>query len=291
MLSASRHVGRPRGWSRVWRMIAASLSALLSLVVPDECAVCRAPDHVLCPPCVRALRSATASPSRSEQHAPALVEHDGTVLVAAVAGGAYRGELAQAVLAYKRQGAPVLRSELAAALGRALRAAIGHSTTRATEVWLVPVPTSTAAYVRRGFDPLGDLLSRLERHRLLPPGTRVVRVLARRRRRAGELLRSTVAAVRGGGGQKGLGSGQRRARLVGSLIARDTASPWRGNGSRRLTGRPVIIVDDVLTTGSTVREAARALESAGAIVLGAAVVATVRRPGGDATNVLQSDMK
>jgi predicted amidophosphoribosyltransferase len=272
-------------------MIAASLSALLSLVVPDECAVCGEPDQVLCPLCARALRSSTGSPSRSEQHAPALVEHDGTVLVAAVAGGAYRGELAQALLAYKRQGAAVLRSELASALGRALRAAIAHSAIRGTEVWLVPVPTSTAAYVRRGFDPLGDLLARLKRHGLLPPGTRIVRVLARRRRRPAEILRATVAAIQGGGGQKGLGRGERRARLAGSLTARGSVSVWRGGRSGRLPGRPVIIVDDVLTTGSTVREAARALESAGAIVLGAAVIAAVRRAGAHASDVLHADMK
>ena len=46
-----------------------------------------------------------------------------------------------------------------------------------------------------------------------------------------------------------------------------------------MTGRRVVLVDDVMTTGSTLAEAARVLRAAGASDIVAAVVATTRRHG------------
>jgi orotate phosphoribosyltransferase len=46
----------------------------------------------------------------------------------------------------------------------------------------------------------------------------------------------------------------------------------------KVAGRSCIIVDDVLTTGATVGEAARALHLAGAQVRGAVVLAATRPP-------------
>ncbi len=237
------------------------------------------------------MRGATAQPARCEQRAPALVEHDGGVLLAAVAAGTYGAELSQALLAYKRHGAPRLRVELGCALGRSLRSAVGSPRRGEREVLLVPVPTSSAAYVRRGFDPLADLLRWLVRHRLSPPGTRVFHGLVKRRRGWSRVLPGLALAASGSGGQKGLGRGERRARLAGSLVARERGSPWSRQHRCTLRGRPVVLVDDVLTTGSTLREAARALEEAGAVVLGAAVIAAVQAPAAEHAEEQKADIK
>lgn len=282
--SAARHAAPPAGAVR--RLAAAALkswSELLSLVVPVECAACLAPDTPLCAPCARSLRRATAAPRRVEEHAPSLVTHDGEPLLRAVAAGRYRGELAHAVLAFKRHGTPAIAAELASALARSLKAAVGSGGASAGfeargELWIVPVPTSTAAFVRRGFDPLGLLVARLSREGRLPGGTARAQVLRRRRPRIHELLSSAVSAAAEwtgaghGAGQKSLRRGQRRGRVAGSFEV-------RGSRARRsLAGRRVVVVDDVLTTGATLREATRALEDAGAVVLGAAVICFVPVP-------------
>ena len=61
----------------------------------------------------------------------------------------------------------------------------------------------------------------------------------------------------------------RAANLAGALQARGP-----------LHGLPVVLVDDVVTTGATLTEASRALGAAGARVCGAAVVAATQRRAG-----------
>ena len=74
--------------------------------------------------------------------------------------------------------------------------------------------------------------------------------------------------------QAGLGAAERAANLAGSMTC--PGAGLRRLGARRSRVRAVVC-DDVLTTGSTAREAQRALEAVGLEVAGVAVVAATRR--------------
>lgn len=148
-----------------------------------------------------------------------------------------------ALLAHKERGRLRLVRPLGEALGAALRALELPETTL-----VVPVPSSRAAVRSRGFDH------------------------ARRLARAGARSAGLGSAVllvpaRSVADQSGLSTAARAANLAGALRAR-----------RDLSGLDVVVVDDVVTTGATLVEAARALTAGGARVLGAACVAgTLRR--------------
>lgn len=184
----------------------------------------------------------------------------GTILLPVVAAGVYRDELAQGLLSFKRHGQHRLGESLARALAGAVRAA----TADADGFVLVPVPTSTAAYVNRGFSPVHLLLKKAAWHL---PGVAVVNALRKVPPSGARMLGWTGLS----GGQKGLGRGARSQRVRGSMRVGVRARP-------PVAGKPCIIVDDVLTTGATIGEAARALHQAGAKVRGAVVLAATRPP-------------
>lgn len=242
---------------RVLDQLTGAAADLLSLAVPVDCVCCGAEDRALCIRCDRHIRRLTAAPFRAESGAPALMDVAGTVLLPVVAAGVYREELAQALLSFKRHGQHQLKGSLGRALGGAVRAATEGS----GEFLLVPVPTSTRAYLNRGFSPV-HLLLRGAAGRL--PGLDVADVLTKAR----------GAGLQLPGGQKGLGRGARAQRLRGSMRVRRRVRSI-------VAGHPCIIVDDVLTTGATLAEAARALHAAGARVAGAVVLAATRPPDAD----------
>ena len=287
-LTAAKHRGdyrRPLLWMA--DRAGAAAAELLALAVPADCVCCGAEDLALCGGCERQVRLLTRTPFRAEAQAPALMDVDGSVLLAVVAAGAYRGELAQALLSFKSHGQGQLGDVLARGLARALRAAAED----AGGLILVPVPTSGGAYRKRGFSPVHVLLGRLGRGS--PEGEfsgfTVVDALrkarTRPRARAGTLagtlvgrLSGTLAGTMAGtgaghaGGQKGLGRGARGQRVRGSMRARGGLRP------PDIRGRHCIIVDDVLTTGATLAEAARAVRASGGLVRGAVVIAATRPP-------------
>lgn len=254
---------------------------LLVLLVPVECVCCGVEDAVICGVCAKKIRLLCAKPFRAEQQAPALVDIDGTATLEVVAAGPYREELSQALLSFKRLGQWRLANVLGACLARAVGAAAGGK----ANYCLVPVPSSGAAFRKRGFSPVQLLLASTRRRRLLPDFP-VVDVLRKRpglvpliRRGASpRSIHQYLAGVPGrsggigkAGGQKGLGRGERARRVAGSMQV-----PSRS--TKKINGQKLLIIDDVLTTGSTLAESARALSAAGGIVCGAIVLAATRPP-------------
>lgn len=256
--SAKHRGGHSHRWLRAADQLGAAAAELLALAVPADCVCCGAEDLALCVTCERQVRLLTRRPFRAEEQAPALMNVDGGVILPVVAAGVYREELAQAVLSFKSHGQHQLVSVLARGLGQGISAAVAG----VDGVCLVPVPSSTSAYIKRGFSPVQLLLAELRRGTAIA-GTPVVDVIRKSRRRA--------ALEQLPGGQKGLGRGARARRVRGSMKV-----PRRRR--ERVAGRRCIIVDDVLTTGATLAEAARALHLSGAVVVGAVVLAATRPP-------------
>ncbi len=151
-----------------------------------------------------------------------------------VACGPYRGTLRQVIIASKDRG---VRS-LARPLGvLAARQASRHLPTGG-RVLLVPVPSSPAAVRRRGYDHVGEL-SRVVALTLRGRGVRV-------------RVRHGLVRVRRVRDQAGLGRDERLGNQSGSMR-------WRGAPPNA----PVVIIDDIVTTGATLREACRAVAAAG----------------------------
>ncbi|HWH30222.1 MAG TPA: phosphoribosyltransferase family protein [Mycobacteriales bacterium] len=160
------------------------------------------------------------------------------------AAARYEGAVRAALLAHKEHG----RLALSGPLGAALAGALSSLALPAGTV-VVPVPSSARVVRARGHD---------HARRLAAVAAAGVRLPTR------PLLRQ----VRPVADSAGLSAADRAANLRGALAAR-----------RPLPGVRVVVVDDVVTTGATLREAVRALRAAQAEVAGVAVVAVTPRRG------------
>ena len=155
----------------------------------------------------------------------------------------HEGALARAIHRFKYED----RADLARPLGALLAAVAAQEWPRLPGV-LVPLPLHEARYRERKFDQAALLAAEL--------ATRSGRPLQL------DWLRRTRDTAR----QVGLNEALREANVRGAFHV-----------ARPLTGHDVVLVDDVLTTGASAREAVRVLKAAGAGRVSVLTLARARR--------------
>lgn len=198
-----------------------------ALLLAASCAGCDRPGTVLCDGCRVALKPR-----------PRDVRTPGGLRVRAALD--LDGPAASCIRRLKGAGQTLLGRPLGAALSAVLLPALEPG------AWVIPVPTSRAAFRRRGY--------------------RVPELLVRC---AGAEPQRVLGLTRQVRDQRELPAAARADNLRGAMRAR-----------RRGLGAPAVVVDDVVTTGSTLDEATRALATAGFVVVGAVALAATPMSSG-----------
>jgi predicted amidophosphoribosyltransferase len=197
---------------------------MLDLILPLECGGCGAPSTTWCDTC-----AATLAVHIDEPH---LVTPRIDPGVPVFALGRYVGPRRQAIVAVKEHG----RRDLVAPLARALALGIHQLTGWGIldiPFTVVPAPTRAVAARRRGGDPVTRIAQRATQNH---PGITVTQALRTR-----ALVRDSV----------GLTIADRERNLSGRVRL-----------TRPIAG-DILLVDDIVTTGATAREAIRVLQKTG----------------------------
>lgn len=234
--------------------IANPIRACIDLVFPRTCAACREPLFEprirLCERCSIDLAQHVGGECCSQcacDVGPHLLvngkcsdcrAHPRPPVARIIRVGRHRGTLRALVLAFKYE------RVLDDLLGDWMAGAAGPVLMESAVDTLVPIPTPLIRRWRRGFHPADLLARRIVRKTRYP----VLPLLAMARR------------VRQ---QTGLSASEREKNIRGA---------FRCVSERRTAGRSICLVDDVSTTGATLREAARVLRAAGAANVIAVVI-------------------
>lgn len=224
---------------------------LLDLVVPADCAACRGPaGRMAAGVCAGCLTELAANRIGEARPAPMPPDFPPTL-----AAGPYSGVLRELLVAYKERG----RHRLAGVLGERLAAVvygglIALDRPMDSPVALVPVPDAPAAararygdHLRRLAEPAAEVLTQAGYPTVVRP----------------------ILAARARSDSAELDAQARAAAAIDKFTVRVGAKP----GPRDC----VVLVDDILTTGSTLSVITRRLERAGWPVHLAAVLAATQR--------------
>jgi ComF family protein len=235
------------------------LRGIVELVLPGSCAGCRVPfgfalvrqPAPLCDRCTLALpridRSGAATCSSCDEPLADLTapgrdlrcaecEDRASPLATCQAGFWFEGEVARWIHAFKYPPGGLLNFDPSA---RNVIRALAHSAARryrGARPRVVPIPLHSRRLRERGFNPAVVIAREMARELSAP------------------LLARSLVRVRDTPSQTGLGRRERRRNVAGAFRCRLEPSGQA----------PVLLVDDVITTGSTLEEAARILLRAGA---------------------------
>jgi predicted amidophosphoribosyltransferase len=221
------------------------LAAAGDLLLGSSCHGCGQPWWGICPRCRQELAS------RQPFLTTPVPCPDGFPIT--VASCRYDSILRRVINAHKERQALTLTRILAERLALSVHVLLVNETygVSTSGIVLIPIPSAARTVRQRGFDATSSM----------------ARLAARRLRvRYPMTVRSALVQARPVADQAGLGARARHENLAGAFRLR---KPIR-------TGA-VVLVDDLVTTGSSLTEAARVLESARIPVLGAATVAATVR--------------
>lgn len=240
--------------------LAALLADAVDLVLGRACALCDIPGRAICLTCLEDIRCVPAplplSPlSIDPTGVPSARTPASDLLPPGRYSVPYRGAASTLVLDYKERGNRALAPGLGLLLADAIDALVQHDLGADASLPLTLVPIPGHRRPRRGFAALP---------RLLRPTVRSLRDAGHRVH-----VRPLLRQVRDHGPVKRMGRDERRRAMPGSLVATRPAPRQPGH---------VIVVDDIVTTGSTLLEAIRALRAAGIPVAGVAAIAHSERP-------------
>lgn len=234
-------------------------------ILPSRCVGCSSDAGPLCVECGSDLGRALLRPSVVDDLRELDVlapQHRAPVVAAAL----YSGVVSNALLAAKTRGGLGLMRRFGPAVDRAWK--LMRSVTERGPAAVVPVPSKASSVRARGFSPVEELLRESE----VQPVMNFLRVRT-----------LTSWGFTRQGPQKSRGRSGRSA-AVRRQFAIDHGALKNAKRRDRLGRIPrrVVLFDDVMTTGSTLAEAARTLRAHGFTVVGAFCVAWVRPPGGTA---------
>lgn len=230
-----------RGGACFLQWVRELLLDLRAIVFPCECVGCGLANRELCDEC-RASLAKLRTPEPP---------HLGVPLYAA---GVYEHLLRDLIVQYKHEERTAWASVLGVVLRAPLRVALGEWWGRdpppGGAPLLVTAPSRWRSVRRRGYRHVDWLVS-----------------IALRGSRARVLRVRALRATRKRTAQVGLRSSERERNATRIAVKRSCA--------KLLVGREVVLVDDIVTTGATVRAAISCLENAGARVTAVVALAAV----------------
>ena len=267
---------KPSSWT------SRAAESLFSVLFPYDCRICSMPllnisRLPVCPDCLAGMDPIAGKVCSvcGERVLSAYADYDAEGLrrcavcrrverpfVRAVAYGSYDGGLRELIHLLKYNGVRPAASVLGRMLAEAIVALEPDLKQAPAKVLVIPVPLYRTKRRQRGFNQ-AELIAR-----------------AALKYQAGQLELATgiLERIRDTHSQIGLTSHQRRENLRGAFAVARAA---------QVTGREVLLVDDVYTTGTTASECARVLRRAGATQVWVATVARTLKNTGFNVSKLQ----